>query len=762
MKVTELIDEAMSQRKEHLNLSNSNLMEFPNMLFQLDNLTTLDLSNNHISNIPDAISRLINLTQLDLSNNQISTLPPTLSNLVHLERLYLNNNSISELPISLTNLYNLTSLNLSNNQICALPKDIKNLENLAALFLKNNPIQQLSKIVSSFKKLIHLDLRGTKITQIPMAIAEHFSYDFSLAEHVLGNGLFVSDVPLKLPPIEIINNGIVALKDYYFSIKKEKKVLNEVKILIVGEGAAGKTSLLNLFQGKPFDRAEKQTQGINIAHNDIETDDGIVKTHYWDFGGQEIMHATHQFFLSKRSLYILVIDKRREEKSEYWLKLIESFGGDSPIIVVLNKMDENPSFNVNKTQLSEKYKNIKGFFHVSCKTQSGIEDLKIKVAELLGQTPLFGTVWATKWFKIKALLEAEIKPFIPYEEYKNICKNLELNDDSTQQTLIRFLNDLGSIIHFNDPMLEHTHVLKPRWITEAVYRIINSDILAINKGLLHREDLKEILKKKYIDDFDYPLDKHDYIINLMKKFEICYPCGSNDVLLPSLLDVETPKFEFNKRDSINFIVEYDFLPKSTFLRFMVQMNNNIETQWRTGFILNDKRSGSKALITVDSEQKKIYFTVNGKNRKDYFAFLLFTLRQINKSFEKLKSYELIPMPDNPLITIGYEDLLFQLEEGQNFCFPPNARKKYPIKELLGIVTYVDEPLETIINLLNEIDDNIVRDDPDSLYEGIDRTIMLKPNICGIGIDFNAVLKIIGKKDFKKKLQAIAKTFATKK
>jgi hypothetical protein len=45
------------------------------------------------------------------------------------------------------------------------------------------------------------------------------------------------------------------------------------------------------------------------------------------------MHATHQFFLSKRSLYILVLDGRKEEDAEYWLKHIESFGGDSPVLM---------------------------------------------------------------------------------------------------------------------------------------------------------------------------------------------------------------------------------------------------------------------------------------------------------------------------------------------------------------------------------------------------------------------------------------------
>ena len=44
----------------------------------------------------------------------------------------------------------------------------------------------------------------------------------------------------------------------------------------------------------------------------------------WDFGGQEIYHATHQFFLTRRSVYILVCDDRKEDTDFfYWLQVVE-------------------------------------------------------------------------------------------------------------------------------------------------------------------------------------------------------------------------------------------------------------------------------------------------------------------------------------------------------------------------------------------------------------------------------------------------------
>ncbi len=100
------------------------------------------------------------------------------------------------------------------------------------------------------------------------------------------------------------------------------------------------------------------------------------------------MHATHQFFLTKRSLYLLVLDSRLDEKEnrvEYWLKIIQSFGGDSPIIVVCNKNDEH-DLELDWRGLQNKYPAIKAFAKkVSCKTGDGIAELRELIGRETGQ-----------------------------------------------------------------------------------------------------------------------------------------------------------------------------------------------------------------------------------------------------------------------------------------------------------------------------------------------------------------------------------------
>ncbi len=69
-------------------------------------------------------------------------------------------------------------------------------------------------------------------------------------------------------------------------------------------------------------------------------------------------------------------------------------------------------------------------------------------------------------------------------------------------------------MHFKDFSLLDTHVLEPKWVTEAVYKIVNSKQLAENRGILNLCSLNEILKQETKDDYCYLPEKYPYIINL--------------------------------------------------------------------------------------------------------------------------------------------------------------------------------------------------------------------------------------------------------
>ena len=188
------------------------------------------------------------------------------------------------------------------------------------------------------------------------------------------------------------------------------------------------------------------------------------------------------------------------------------------------------------------------------------------------------------------------------------------------------------ILHFKDLELLDTYILEPKWVTSAVYRIINSEELAENKGVLKLDLLDSILKKKTSLDYYYPCNKYRYIIDLMKKFELCYEIDNTTILIPDLLDVQEPEgFDFDYLNSLKFLIQYDFLPKSVMPRFIVKMHKDIKERlrWRTGIVLEDTELHAIAVIKSDVRDKKISINVNGEQRRDYFSIIRKTFKDIH-------------------------------------------------------------------------------------------------------------------------------------
>ena len=227
-----------------------------------------------------------------------------------------------------------------------------------------------------------------------------------------------------------------------------KRALNEAKLILVGQGNVGKTSLARRLIEGAFDPMEPKTQGIEIHPWQTHVNDTGIKLNVWDFGGQEIMHATHQFFLTKRTLYILVLDTRlseQENRLEYWLQVIHSFGGNSPVIVVGNKTDQQ-ALDIDRRGLQAKFPQVKAVLETSCATGDGIERLNARIAREIGHMPHVKDALLLSWFEVKRQLEALDKDYIPYETYVDMCEAQGIMDEESQRTLISFLHDLGIVL----------------------------------------------------------------------------------------------------------------------------------------------------------------------------------------------------------------------------------------------------------------------------------------------------------------------------
>ena len=548
---------------QNLDVGRNQFKVLQSWIGQLTQLRSLDVSGNQITNLPDSAVHLTQLLNLNVSRNQLKMLPEWIGQLTQLQNLGISGNKIPNLPESIGQLGQLQSLNVSSNQLMVLPDWVGKLSMLTSLFaigiklttlpewigqltqlqkldVSNNQLMVLPDSIGQLTQLQVLDVSENQLTTLPESIRElaslrrlflHGNDALDLPPEVLGPSwqdlIGPSDNPAN--PAEIIA--------YYFRTREGRRPLNEAKLILVGYGAVGKTSLVNRLVHDRFDKDEKETPGIRITQWPIRLpQEEAVRLHIWDFGGQEIMHSTHHFFLTQRSLYVLVLNGRQgheDHDAEYWLSLIQSFGEDSPVIVVLNKITEHP-FNVNQGGLREKFPAIRAFVQTDCEDGKGIDELRLAIERETDRLEHLRDAFPATWFSIKNRLAGMDENYLTFDRYREICREHGETDMQAQGFLAIYLHSLGIALNYkDDPRLSDTHVLNPHWVTNGIYRILKAPQLASQKGELRLTDVADIL-----DPTDYPAERRNFLLELMRKFELCvsFPDYEGHYLIPELLD----------------------------------------------------------------------------------------------------------------------------------------------------------------------------------------------------------------------------------
>ena len=100
-------------------------------------------------------------------------------------------------------------------------------------------------------------------------------------------GIYVQEIPLTNPPIEIAKQGNAAILRYWEEQERSGlKQLNEARLLIVGQGGAGKTTLKEKLKNPnaAMPEPDMTTRGIVIEFLNFKDREGVDFTlHIWDF-----------------------------------------------------------------------------------------------------------------------------------------------------------------------------------------------------------------------------------------------------------------------------------------------------------------------------------------------------------------------------------------------------------------------------------------------------------------------------------------------
>ena len=225
-------------------------------------------------------------------------------------------------------------------------------------------------------------------------------------------------------------------------------------------------------------------------------------------------------------------------------------------------------------------------------------------------------------------------------------------------------------------------------MTEGIYALLSDENLKTKaQGIFTPADLTRILNPAR-----YPTDRHDYLIKLMKEFELCFAleCKPEKYLIAGLLPKDQPDKTELEGETLEFQYHYKVLPESIISRFIVNTHEKIHNQvyWRSGVMLQYeqyKEIYNIARIKSDPEDKKIFITISGRKetRRLFLGILREFFQKIHKSLPNLEITEWVPVPNNPKHQpLDYQELLGLEAMGESTIIIGKLKLKLDLRQLL--------------------------------------------------------------------------------
>lgn len=310
---------------------------------------------------------------------------------------------------------------------------------------------------------------------------------------------------------------------YAISHREESEPVKAVRIFLLGSGGAGKTSLAKCLKGEKPTINQATTLGIDYQNNlpinlyntlpHLNLDPIPLDMYIWDFGGQAIFHGMHRTFLHENCVYILVVDNRHEQAPEEWLHQIGYLAAAGAKILLVTNQYENCNTRQNENRLLRKFKgalNSDSFFYFSCFDPN--DDCFRNFANHLikkcldSRKDIFSSTLKYK----EKLFDYYKSDFFIYE--RNLKKLINENEQKIE-LILNQLKELGFLFLVKNN--SKRFFIKPEWILEYTYKILYSDIIRKNKGLLTIDELEKILK----DELEQ--NHIEYLIALLEDRDLC-------------------------------------------------------------------------------------------------------------------------------------------------------------------------------------------------------------------------------------------------
>ena len=541
-------------------------------------------------------------------------------------------------------LLDVTHLSLRACGLAKVPSGVFLLSSLVSLDLSENKLTQISDSVSYLRKLQHLDLsNNVNIQYLPVSIGFLNEPESNPLKRLWLAGCSLSHIPESVK-WEFISSNSSTVTAYhiipYLQFLREESKFKTLKLMFLGQEGVGKTSLIRSLTGFDFGTLGPSgdtlsTEGIDICEWKVAD----VCFSVWDFGGQAVFYPTHQFFITNRSVYVLVFDLSSplsESRIDYWLKKIQIMTSDrdkTPTLLVGTHADAEgmtkAKIDAILKKLNAKYSRnrfpIVDVLAVTTKKKRGVKCVKKALAKIAKEKRLqiFGT---SGWRQVQSSVN-KLKKSRPYmavtEFYELACGPHGISSIDLRITL-RSLHEAGIVVYFDDVEmgLDKLVILDPEWLSKLMASLVTFSNSYAEKGFLQRSHLRHIW-------IGYPRAIWPVLLALLERFEIAYPwqCdGESRLIIPSLLPPTSPpnfaelwpphpQFGFHEYGRI---YQFQFVPLGFFSRLMMRLIRTVGIQvhgaacWSSGVLLRFRND--LAYISADEKDFRLNISIRQANK----------------------------------------------------------------------------------------------------------------------------------------------------
>jgi Leucine-rich repeat (LRR) protein len=692
--ITEVPDSILRLPKlRTLYLFHNRITVVPESIGELRDLREISLGNNPIGSIPETLALMTNLRRLDLKQTEIAAIPGWLPQLVSLESLELDGTRITEIPSWIDQLKNLKHLTLAATRITSIPDSVCRLKNLRSLHLYNNKITAIPDGISRLTELQELYLAGNQITSIPRSIIQLEKLKV----------LNLDSNPLPEEVFAALEGGVASYARYLKSTEVRKVYPRTVKLVLLGEPQSGKTTLLEALKGNPHpcDDLRKETIGVDVVNIEKPhpTDRRPIYLSVWDFAGQHIEHATHQFFLTDNAIYLILWNARQGTESGkrdlwYWLELLKMRVTRPKFLLVATHIEHTPP-DLNLSAIMSSYPGCEGNFPVELQNLKGVKALQNKILDLAAESPSLRAAWPPEWLSVRdEIRKIRIaQPYMTPTAFSRLLKMKSVTGRVAQKDLASQLHNLGEILYYQErDELSSLVILSPEWVTELIGKVVRSKEVREDAGILSKDNLGEIWKQAKLTS-----KIEDHLINLMDWFDLTYSTGQRKDLgivveaLPYSTPEDIERISLPKnRPRMEMIFRFPSLqrrlPPGIPTWGIARAHRFSKCRpWRDAAAFQDADSSSEALILAVEANKEVRLSVAADYPPFFFGVLQSILQDTFRRYPGAQPERRLPcscQADCPA-TYLYETVVKRWGDRKQFVTCDKSGEDVPIETLLS-------------------------------------------------------------------------------